>query len=391
MARLVAEIESFLLTASLEAICSGSIFYLTMNGDEVGEYNTIRNLTERAIRSMENGYNTIIGLKALKALNINQESSLDFTQEEIANNIRILKMKLSSPMSDADENLYGAIKKSIDENLDISKPTWRDPIASTVLSDEMDIIKNLKNMKCTVPRSIFSRIDEFVKNFNKVNTPTYIRNMIHNKAWKEKIWCNPAFSTSTARNMQSKGTYITDVIIPLLRATFGDLPNGTICLSSAERQSFASKVRRNKKNDKTDKEKIGKKPDIMALESCNGKLLEYLYLENGISYINSACKPLSNQFGVVGIQISGEKIYLNVPANDTNGIPRYFHLDHAEIPLTSEVTSRTKPLIRLLLTLRNIIIVNKNLLMQAMYLAILHPPKNARSSPTVTSPPPSLH
>ncbi|CAG8678480.1 21713_t:CDS:2 [Racocetra persica] len=136
MARLVAEIGSFSLTAPLEAICSESIFYLTMNGDEKIENEKksgecFDGMFEecqpgRAILSrfllhdiegfyssltMESGYNTIIGLKALKALNINQESLLDFTQEEIANNIRILKMKLSSPMSDADENLYGAIKK----------------------------------------------------------------------------------------------------------------------------------------------------------------------------------------------------------------------------------------------------------------------------------------
>ena|SRR6185295_11837302 len=92
---------------------------------------------------MESGYNTIIGLKALKALNINQESSPDYTQEDIAQNIRTLKMKLSSPMTDADVNLYGALKKSIDENLDISELTWKNPIASMVLSDELDIVKNL--------------------------------------------------------------------------------------------------------------------------------------------------------------------------------------------------------------------------------------------------------
>ncbi|CAH1766572.1 2778_t:CDS:2 [Entrophospora sp. SA101] len=290
----VAEIESFLLEAPLDAICSGSIFYLTMNGDEVAEYNTIRNSTERAVRSasqkivnkerkekvvnilleMESGYNTIVGLKALKALNITQETPPDYTQEEIAQNIRILKMKLSSPMTDADVNLYGALKESIDEDLDISELTWRDPVASTVLSDELNIVKNLKprqkrtfmepreNMKCEVPELIFSRVDEFVENFNNTDTPNYIRNIIHNKSWKENevellktterilgvlsdIWRNPAFSTNTARSMQSEGTYITDAIMPLLRASLGDLPNGHICLSSAERQSLASKARRN--------------------------------------------------------------------------------------------------------------------------------------------------
>ncbi|KAF0520581.1 hypothetical protein F8M41_016227 [Gigaspora margarita] len=126
--------------------------------------------------------------------------------------------------------------------------------------------------------------------------------------------------------------------MPLLRATLSDLPNGCICLSTAERQSLASKARR---NDGIGKEKMGKKPDIMALEKCNGKLVEFLFAEcsrvfcsatkkeedeiklwrellDGSSYINSACRPIRNQFGVVGIQVAGERIYLNVLMNDTN-------------------------------------------------------------------------
>jgi hypothetical protein len=207
-------------------------------------------------------------------------------------------------------------------------------------------------------------------------------------------------------NVQSEGTYITNVIMPLLRASLSDLPNGYICLSMAERQSLASKAHR---NDRTGKVKMGKKPDIMALERCNGKLVEFLYVESsrivcsptkktddeiklwrelldGSSYISSACRPTCNQFGVVGVQVASEKIYLNVLVNDASGIPRYFHLDHAEIPLTSEVGLRTKALIRLLLTLRNIIIVNKNLLKHAIEQAVSHPPRNTSPSPTVTTP-----
>nr|CAG8580862.1 709_t:CDS:2 [Entrophospora candida] len=119
-------------------------------------------------------------------------------------------------------------------------------------------------------------VDEFVENFNNMDTPNYIRNVIHNKSWKENevellkmtewilgvlfrrdIWCNLAFGTSMACSMQSEGTYITDAIMPLLHASLGDIPNGYICLSSAERQSLASKARR---NDGTDKEKMGKNP-----------------------------------------------------------------------------------------------------------------------------------
>lgn len=68
---------------------------------------------------------------------------------------------------------------------------------------------------------------------------------------------------------------------------------------------------------------------------------------DGLAYVNESCRPKSNQFGIVGIQVAGEVIYLNVMVKDANGIPRYFHLDRAEIPLTMDTPWRIKPLIRL--------------------------------------------
>jgi hypothetical protein len=212
--------------------------------------------------------------------------------------------------------------------------------------------------------------------------------------------------TSTSRTEQSEGTYIADVIIPLLRATLNDLPNGAICLSTAERQSKASKARINLG---IVGERMGKKPDIMGLFIQDEKIIELLYTESsrivcskskkaddevklwretldGASYISALCRPVGNQFGVVGIQVAGTTMYLNVLVKDPAGIPRYFHLDQAEIPLSSH-QPRLKSLIRLLLTLRNVMIVNKSLLMQALEQAITHPPRNVNISPTVSTPP----
>ena len=56
---------------------------------------------------------------------------------------------------------------------------------------------------------------------------------------------------------------------------------------------------------------------------------------NGTSYISALCRLISNQFSIVGIQIASITIYLNILVNDLTGIPRYFHLDYAEIPLFS--------------------------------------------------------
>ncbi|CAH1771317.1 2734_t:CDS:1, partial [Entrophospora sp. SA101] len=55
------------------------------------------------------------------------------------------------------------------------------------------------------------------------------------------------------------------------------LLNGSICLSTAERQSIASKARRNAG---VVKERMGKKPDIMGLLKQNGKIIELMYTES---------------------------------------------------------------------------------------------------------------
>ncbi|RIB05617.1 hypothetical protein C2G38_2219192 [Gigaspora rosea] len=215
-----------------------------------------------------------------------------------------------------------------------------------VLTDESKIVQNLRkrqkhvfmepreNMRSVLPVSVISKCSEFR------------RDIIHNSLWKEKefeilkttnrilnvlgeIWCNPAFATSTSRNQQSEGTYIADIIVPLLRTNLENLPNGYVCLSTAERQSLASKARRN----------IGVEEERMDDDYVK------LWKEtlDGVSFINATCRPKADQFGIVGIQVAGNIIACS--------------------------------LMRLLLTLRNILITNKSLLMQALEYATSHPPR----------------
>ncbi|CAG8793501.1 14114_t:CDS:2, partial [Gigaspora rosea] len=66
-------------------------------------------------------------------------------------------------------------------------------------------------------------------------------------------------TSSASRSEQSEGTYVSDIIMPLLRSSLGSLLNGSICLSTAERQNIASR------NSRMDKERIEKKPNIMGL------------------------------------------------------------------------------------------------------------------------------
>src|SRR6266511_653258 len=148
-------------------------------------------------------------------------------------------------------------------------------------------------------------------------------------------------------------------------------------------------------------------PNVMGLLKQDEKIIELIYTESsriicskskkadddvklwrktldGASFISVLCRSAENQFGIIGIQVAGTTMYLNVFVKDLAGIPRYFHLDHAEIPLSPH-QSRLKSLIHLLLTLRNVMIVNKSLLMQALGQATSHPPRNVNPSPTVST------
>ena len=202
--------------------------------------------------------------------------------------------------------------------------------------------------------------------------------LIYNKfyfyLYREGIWNNPAFTTSEIRGTQSEGTYVTDIIVPLLRASLEDLSNGSIFLSTAERQSMASKARKSFGSNEerpTHKTPIGKKPDVMVMAKYGGKIFELAYVESsrilctkskreddsvklwrealdGISFVGVACRPTNNQFGIVGIQVAGEDLYLNILVKDASGILRYFHVDQVEIPFTKNTSWHVEPLIRLL-------------------------------------------
>nr|CAG8631836.1 82_t:CDS:2 [Entrophospora candida] len=160
-------------------------------------------------------------------------------------------------------------------------------------------------------------------------------------------------------------------VLEVLPQSLGDLPNGGICLSTSELQSLASKARRNLA---TNENRMGKKPDVMGLSIQDEKILELVYTESlhilcnnskkadddvklwrealdGASFISELYRPVGNQFGIVGIQIAGSIIYLNILVKDLAGIPRYFHVDHAEIPLTQHKLY-TRSLIRFIIDLK---------------------------------------
>ncbi|CAG8558116.1 15860_t:CDS:2 [Funneliformis mosseae] len=218
-----------------------------------------------------------------------------------------------------------------------------------ILSDNSDIVKNLRSrqknifmeprekMKCALPDLVVAKCINFVKVFNNTKNAGSMKNILHNKKWKES-------ETDLVKIME----YILGII--------------AICLSTAERQSIASKAQRNLG---IIGERIGKKPDIMGLLEQDEKIIELLYTESSRIVCSNSKKSDD--------EIAGITMYLNILVNDLASIPRYFHLDHAEIPLSSH-QSCLKSLIRLLLTLRN-----------ALEQATSHPPRNVNPSLTVST------
>lgn len=82
--------------------------------------------------------------------------------DQIKDNIKKLKGKLNRDSSTLYQHLYsGVIKKPVEEL------SWKDPLASQVISDESDIVKNLSS------RPIVQEIyKEFVEDFRRCDEKT---------------------------------------------------------------------------------------------------------------------------------------------------------------------------------------------------------------------------
>ncbi|CAG8853619.1 13648_t:CDS:2, partial [Gigaspora margarita] len=115
---------------------------------------------------------------------------------------------------------------------------------------------------------------------------------------------------------------------------------------SAERQSLASADRRGR----------GKQPDIMFLEMCRKKIYELMYIEcshlictdrkkkddevklwremnDWMCYVYRSCRPVRNEFGILGIQVAADMMHLNILIKDDDDIHRLFHLRSVKIPV----------------------------------------------------------
>ncbi|CAJ0838802.1 11194_t:CDS:2 [Entrophospora sp. SA101] len=120
-------------------------------------------------------------------------------------------------------------------------------------------------MSATLPDIPKGACWDFVANFSDDSVEELLNKLSHDNSWK-------------------RGTYVTDIIVPIIRATLKNLPVGKFgFVSTAEDQNTASK---DQKGD------TGKCPDIIFMPG----------LARGVNQIETS-------FGIIGIQVSDSDIH----------------------------------------------------------------------------------
>nr|CAG8640451.1 2455_t:CDS:2 [Entrophospora candida] len=221
-------------------------------------------------------------------------------RDKIMDNIKDLKVKLRG----SSLQLAGDLCLELEE-MSVPDLTWKDLIASKVISDDSELVQKLtgqmhqnfmrpiQHMQLSLPGGVREICGDFIENFNN-------------------------------KGVDSEGTYVTDIIVPLIQATFKMLLiGGTAFLSIAEKQNLASV-------DRMGDGKQGKCPDVMFTEMRDGKLYELMFVEclclvctkkkkendkvklwremnNGMYFLHRNCRPVKNEFGILGIQLSNSE------------------------------------------------------------------------------------
>ncbi|CAG8597122.1 1128_t:CDS:1, partial [Diversispora eburnea] len=147
----------------------------------------------------------------------------------------------------------------------------------------------------------------------------------------------------------------------------------------AGRQSLAS-------TDRKEDGKRGKCPDIMFIEKYARKLYELMFVKSsrlicleqkkkddkiklwreindGMYYLHRNCRPDRNEFEILGIQVVGEMMHLNILIKDTDDIYQLYHRYSTRIPIQFTNSDNVIQFVNMLLVLRNILIINVSLLL----------------------------
>ncbi|CAG8513150.1 7443_t:CDS:2 [Paraglomus occultum] len=206
----------------------------------------------------------------------------------------------------------------------------------------------------TIPSSIFGGCNKLVSSFLPRRELRLRSGLWHDGKWKESddklkeiaikildsirnIWCNPAFDDDFIESLD-EGTYVNNVVVSATHASLSDNPFGERAfITTYERQSVASADRRGDGG-------MGRRPDIMFITKEDSKIYELMYAEcsriicttqkedddrvklwretnDGMYWVHKSRRPEKNQFGIIGVQVAGLKMLLNVLVRD-NTPPR---------------------------------------------------------------------
>ncbi|RIB00407.1 hypothetical protein C2G38_1209986 [Gigaspora rosea] len=277
------KICNFLLNAEKENITAGSVIYKGIEDNPWITKKELKNIIRQAVAFAEEhsshkktlsdilvefeiSYKTVCSLRKIGAVKINKEGPLNSNQ--IQKNINALKGKLNKGSALLKKNvavLYEKLLLGVNQ-VSISKLTWKDPLASQVISDDSALVQQLPDRQkelfmkpkddivpSSLPQIIRDKCNEFVEDFVNEDMDILPRQLKHDGSWKEPdeklteiasgilhalndAWNNPAFSPEFAK-LQSEGTYVTNVVVPAIRASLKDLPFGkSTFVSTAEHQ-----------------------------------------------------------------------------------------------------------------------------------------------------------
>ncbi|CAG8598817.1 4465_t:CDS:2 [Paraglomus occultum] len=232
---------------------------------------------------------------------------------------------------------------------------------------------------------------------------------LHNGAWQESddklriisrnvleviksVWRDPAFKNETV----SESMYLSRIIGPAILTLLSDNPFGEdLTYFSSERQSIARADRRNRKC------QTGRRPDLMLVAKDDDRTYELLYLEcskpactrqkenddktklwrhmnDGLYWVYKTRRPEKGHFGVIGVQVAGTKLILKIMIRDRPEVHCLFRLQETVQFATVEVLA---DFMKVLLTIRNILIIN----VQLLYNARIRRSQRNEDSTTVTS------
>ena len=116
----------------------------------------------------------------------------------------------------------------------------------------------------------------------------------------------------------------------------------------------------------------------IILHSAEDEIKLWRKTNDGMYYVRKVLKP-----GVVGVQVAGNMLHLNVLVRDRANVHRHYHLQSAEIPVQLSDANVVAKFIETLLLLRNILITNVSLLYHA---SISTSQRQMEDSTTVSTP-----